>query len=121
MENDLISRSALYKEVESLNVYGTIDNENDALLRGSEVFNLIDSALTVELDGYVLYGTGLELVSTDWLDEQLGKDRQRGKWIIDGHHIRCNRCNEYICNTDSEGNKIPDNFCPNCGADMKQD
>ena len=46
-------------------------------------------------------------------------ERPQGEWIIDGHHIRCNRCNEYICNTDREGNKIPDNFCPNCGADMR--
>ena len=42
--------------------------------------DIIDNAPTVNLDGYVLYGTGLELVSTDWLDEQLGKDRpQRGE------------------------------------------
>lgn len=47
------------------------------------------------------------------------EDRPKGKWIIDGHHIRCNMCNEYICNTDREGDKIPDNFCPNCGADMR--
>lgn len=47
------------------------------------------------------------------------EERPQGEWIIDGHHIRCNRCNEYICNTDREGNKIPDNFCPNCGSEMK--
>lgn len=46
-------------------------------------------------------------------------ERPQGEWIIDGHHIRCSRCNEYICNTDREGNKIPDNFCPNCGSDMR--
>ena len=46
-------------------------------------------------------------------------ERPQGEWIIDGHHIRCNKCNEYICNTDREGNKIPNNFCPNCGADMR--
>ena len=46
-------------------------------------------------------------------------ERPQGEWIIDGHHIRCNKCNEYICNADREGNKIPDNFCPNCGADMR--
>jgi hypothetical protein len=45
--------------------------------------------------------------------------RPKGRWIIDGHHIRCNRCNESICNTDREGDKIPDNFCPNCGANMR--
>ena len=49
------------------------------------------------------------------------EERPQGEWIIDGHHIRCNRCNEYICNTDREGNIIPNNFCPNCGAKMKQD
>lgn len=48
------------------------------------------------------------------------KERPKGKWIIDGHHIRCNRCNEYICNTDREGNEIPDNFCPNCGVRMER-
>ena len=47
------------------------------------------------------------------------KERPQGEWIIDGHHIRCNRCYEYICNTDREGNEIPDNFCPNCGAKMR--
>ena len=47
--------------------------------------------------------------------------RPQGAWIIDGHHIRCNRCNEYSCNTDREGNKIPDNFCPHCGANMRGD
>lgn len=45
--------------------------------------------------------------------------RPKGEWIIDGHHIRCNRCNEYTCDTDREGDKIPNNFCPNCGADMR--
>lgn len=47
------------------------------------------------------------------------RENIHGEWVIDGHHIRCNRCNEYVCNTDREGNKIPDNFCPNCGADMR--
>lgn len=50
----------------------------------------------------------------------LENDRPTGEWIIDGHHIRCNRCNKYICNTDREGDVIPDNFCPNCGAKMKE-
>ena len=119
MDNDLISRNSLKEKIENIMTWHDEYEESEWLSCAKEILNLLTNAPTVELDGYVLYGTGLELVSTDWLEEQLGKDRQRGKWIIDGHHIRCNRCNEYICNTDREGNKIPDNFCPNCGADMR--
>ncbi len=39
-----------------------------------------------------------------------------GKWIRDGHHIRCDQCGMYMCDTDREGDKIPNNFCPNCGS-----
>ena len=53
-----------------------------------------------------------------YIDARKKYERPQGEWIIDGHHIRCNKCNEYICDTDREGNKIPDNFCPNCGARM---
>lgn len=45
--------------------------------------------------------------------------RPKGHWIIDGHHIQCSVCAETMCNTDREGDKIPMNFCPNCGADMR--
>ena len=44
--------------------------------------------------------------------------RKEGHWIRDGHHIRCSECSEYICDTDREGDTIPQNFCPNCGAKM---
>ena len=45
---------------------------------------------------------------------------KRGKWIRDGHHIRCDQCGMYICDTDREGDRIPTEFCPNCGADMRE-
>lgn len=41
---------------------------------------------------------------------------KKGKWIRDGHHIRCDQCGVYMCDTDREGDKIPNNFCPNCGS-----
>ena len=44
---------------------------------------------------------------------------KRGKWIRDGHHIRCDQCGMYMCDTDREGDRIPTEFCPNCGADMR--
>ena len=44
---------------------------------------------------------------------------KRGKWIRDGHHIRCDKCGMYMCDTDREGDRIPTEFCPNCGAKME--
>ena len=40
------------------------------------------------------------------------------KWIFDGHHMRCENCETSMCKTDRENDKIPRNFCPNCGAKM---
>ena len=45
---------------------------------------------------------------------------KRGKWIRDGHHIRCDQCGMCICDTDREGDRIPTEFCPHCGADMRE-
>ena len=45
---------------------------------------------------------------------------KKGKWIRDGHHIRCDQCGMYMCDTDREGDRIPTEFCPNCGADMRE-
>lgn len=72
-------------------------------------------------NGYFGYRFDDVIVAHQKAIEALKDERPQGKWLIDGHHIRCNRCNEYICNTDREGNEIPDNFCPNCGADMREE
>lgn len=48
-------------------------------------------------------------------------ERKKGKWIKDGHHIGCNKCGTFLCNTDIEGDAIPMNFCPNCGARMEEE
>lgn len=42
----------------------------------------------------------------------------RGKWEVDGHHIKCSICSEYMCIKDQEGAEIPREYCPNCGANM---
>ena len=46
-------------------------------------------------------------------------ERQTGHWERDGHHIKCSVCGIWMCDTDREGDAIPNSFCPNCGADMK--
>ena len=45
----------------------------------------------------------------------------KSKWEIDGHHRRCEKCGEYFCIDDREGNEIPHNFCGNCGARMNEE
>lgn len=47
-------------------------------------------------------------------------ESKKGKWIRDGHHIRCNQCGMYMCDTDREDDKIPNKFCPNCGMKMEE-
>ena len=46
-------------------------------------------------------------------------DRPSGEWVRDGHHIKCNLCGTYFCDTDREGDPYPQDFCPNCGCRMK--
>lgn len=38
----------------------------------------------------------------------------------DGHHITCKSCGAYWCDRDREGDRYPQNFCPNCGKVVKR-
>ena len=60
------------------------------------------------------------LIHTSDIDEMptIEPQPQTAHWVIDGHHIQCSQCGETMCNTDREGDPIPRNFCPNCGARM---
>lgn len=44
---------------------------------------------------------------------------QETTFIKDGHHIMCKSCGAYWCGTDREGDRYPQNFCPNCGRAVK--
>ena len=71
-----------------------------------------------------IYGeTGCDHCFEDALEYVIGmleQEPRKGHWIIDGHHRRCPKCDEYFCIKDVEGNEIPSSFCPNCGADMRE-
>lgn len=111
MNNDLISREALKRALNFVYNCAYIDSRSKEGI-ASDIIVEIDKAQAVEY-------TFEEAFQKTVCEQRLYcPSRLQGEWIIDGHHIRCNRCNEYICNTDREGNKIPNNFCPNCGAKM---
>ena len=110
MNNDLISRDALKLEI-CVNTPISIDETWEQLY--DAVVKAIDNAPTVE---YTFEGAFQKTVCEQRL---YCPARPKGEWVIDGHHRRCKKCGEYFCMADSEGNEIPSNFCPNCGADMR--
>lgn len=140
MSNDLISRESLLFEIRQQLAFQkekaeltTIDADkmpHSLVATGIQLaIDIIDNAPTIEpfepdyvgaerlaarQRGYAEgYHNGMEIGKT------LNPKIKQGEWIIDGHHRRCNYCNEYTCTEDREGNSIPDNFCSYCGADMR--
>ena len=61
-------------------------------------------------------GKEYEAVLVEDIERLPSAQPKRGKWIRDGHHIRCDQCGIYMCDTDREGDKISNIFCPNCGS-----
>ncbi len=75
------------------------------------------AAIDAIKERYYKYGRFAKIEELVWSIEKLpSAQSKRGKWIRDGHHIRCDQCGIYMCDTDREGDKIPNNFCPNCGS-----
>lgn len=64
---------------------------------------------------------GKHPISAEFVLEELKSiaDRPSGEWVRDGHHIKCNLCGTYFCDTDREGDPYPQDFCPHCGCRMK--
>lgn len=59
------------------------------------------------------------LLTQDALDELVKRasaqpERKKGKWRITPIYIKCSECGECFM-------LIPQNFCPNCGADMREE
>lgn len=57
--------------------------------------------------------------------DQYKPERPRGEWKVD-NKIYCSECGESICDfipnpTDAVGLILSNNFCLNCGADMRKE
>lgn len=139
--NDLISRQDLLDKLEQWQKQDGYDNEewnllvdviteiknmpfatdiyvgtNDAISRQAAIDAATSS--TMEWDG--MYVQDLNGRIREAIEQLPSIQPKRSKWDRDGHHIRCEECGEWMCDTDREGDTIPINFCPNCGADMRQ-
>ena len=78
-----------------------------------------------------LKGTGVEKpgVWKDTIDAMptIEPERKKGKWQITDaypHNVYCSECHTRFAQTHWavwEDGSLPRNFCPNCGADMRED
>ena len=127
-QGDLISREALKKAIETCEKFACLpdtklmpfyrlnepEKNYEPYVHLRDIKKAIDNAPAVE---YTFEAAFQKTVC----DQRLYcPERPQGEWIIDGHHRRCKKCGEYFCIADSEGNEIPSNFCPNCGARMQK-
>lgn len=127
MSNDLISREALKKELNSRIFQG--DYTTTLLL--SSFNDLIDNAPTVEPEKVLIANVAFdedklkEIVQTEIIDKiksgelVLKVERPQGEWkFIQGAttqgSLKCPFC-DY-----RDYHKTNSNFCPNCGADMRK-
>ena len=121
-KGDLISRETLLDKFDTKcqSICPTCEyNKWNSKLKRYEC-ELISTAPTVSFTISPDYVTKLQNHNKELIKQLEEVERPEGEWIIDGHHRRCKNCGEYFCMADSEGNEIPSNFCPNCGADMRK-
>jgi len=120
MNNDLISREALKKEIEQYQIQWNKNCDIDIAKWNccGTILAIIDNAPTVEERSY-------EMGYQDGCEDGLQGIRPQGEWIFqkaneeqtDGYE--CSNCKACF------HTKVPYfsefNFCPNCGADMRGD
>ena len=81
----------------------------------------IAKELTITIEGYEMHNQAVMNYCAEIMRLQpIQPEPKRGKWIRDGHHIRCDQCGMYMCDTDREGDRIPTEFCSSCGAKMDE-
>lgn len=106
-QGDLISREALKKAFEK--VYPLATNEMGGVVN-KQIYELIDNAQAVETytsEDIVKYVSATE----DLVRKKL--ERPKGKWELHGMIYYCSECGH-------DCGESGDNFCGNCGADMRE-
>jgi hypothetical protein len=131
MNNDLISRSALKKEIEQYQIQWNKNCDIDIAKWNccGTILAIIDNAPTVAVDEEIerkreeLYQSSKKLFDTA---RMLGVERPKGEWVqreelFDDEETPrmvwgCNKCGFSLKSIHDKRN-----YCPNCGADMRGD
>ena len=111
--DDMVSRAAL-KEVITANHYllSARNNSTDYGMFTTGIMQAIDNVPVVD---------PTYQMPEDYIKNKLDYSRPQGEWIIklkensQSAILICNRCNHFIPIT------VDKNFCPNCGASMKDE
>lgn len=136
MNNDLISREALKEALKS-----KVDlNQDDPFDRGYNIgieaaIDLLDNAPTVEPEKVPVANVTFDadklkdIVETEVIEKIKSgelvlktEERPQGEWIKHEWGYSCSVCgvsNDYAY--DNNIHKFTDYFCPNCGADMREE
>lgn len=113
---DTISREALIREI----------GRTDEWYKGRSICDIIDNAQAVEIDEQT-YKDAYDQGYADGWKERYGEPdgRPKGKWIITreeqgpcGIIYKTRKCNQCYWENSL---LIPRNFCPKCGADMREE
>ena len=108
MNNDLISRNALKERITFLSKgYPYAPSSLD------DILDIIDNAPIVDISGseYFPYRTAY----FNGVKDGQATARPQGEWEEDSEHFVL----PYGCPFCKSRDNMPDNFCPNCGADMR--
>ena len=99
-----LSESA-YKEM-CENGIDNVDYDIRRMIKGGIVIsrNLCDSCI----NNGCIFHSGIVRNHCDFYIRQEEPERKKGKWI----DLRCDQCGQVDCSKP--------NFCPNCGADMRE-
>lgn len=60
-----------------------------------------------------------ELAIEPYINATTVEERPKGEWIVKGQDIYCSVCNQESAFNEFGASKFS-NFCPNCGADMRE-
>lgn len=113
-KGDLISREALIKWIDdSVSQYGSTYSTDMLNMWGLFKDYLINNAPTVEPDK-------IQAIMSDYLVYRCEPQRPQGEWIYNSYgngcgNWHCSECGIIIIMCKNSYN----NFCPNCGADMR--
>ena len=83
-----------------------------------------DNCIHVGVCHYIMFGDSDEITECRHFNEE----RPKGKWIKHISSLECSECKvKFFCGDEDENvqdydpcNELNFNFCPNCGADLRE-